>query len=217
MTLLAIHNKVKASANRGTTLDALIPDAVADAVKWLEATHTFLHMERFAEFEIDSDGEYPRTISMPTGWKSTNFLRLVLPGSNNNYFRYLREVDPIEVNSYAVDEHPQAYWRDGVEYFWLDGTPTQDYTGEISYNAYTVLPENTALSAKILDRYPRLVTASAIVLLGPDIRDDKMVERYKMQRDEWFQTVINAEEEAKIKNKDEAMQYGWQHREGQNA
>lgn len=203
MTISDFHEDLGLLAPRGSSIDSLLPIATKVGIRFIEDAHTFEYMNRYVEFTIDADAEYPRTISQPTNLKHVEFLRLVATSGD---FKYLEEVDPRDVNTKRIEE-PSAYWKDGKEYFWLDSTPDQDYEAEMGYKIYTVVPSDTTQSLWILDNMYELSLASCGAALANLIKDRKMRQEMVAMRDELMQGAINAQINADVNNSTAQMMY----------
>jgi hypothetical protein len=203
MLMSAFYTIVSGELQRGTSLDSIIPQKVADAVKFIERTHTFKHMERFVTFTLDPTQDYPRTYSCPQGLKSVVFMRIVL---SDGRFKYLPEVDPKDVLQ-TETKVPNAYWQDGMDYFWLDNTPDEEYDAELSANVYTTLPAANVEAPWIINNWSDLVLAQTMVEFGPKIRDEKVIAYYKGQREEKMQGAVLADAELREKNAPAEMIY----------
>lgn len=212
MSLADIHSRVSEEVKRGTKFDSsIIPSRVAQAVKWIERSHTFKHMERFKAFTIDSDATTPRAISVPSGFKAFGeygFLRIL---KSNNEFKFLTGIAPRQQTAIETAT-PEAFWMDGMDYFWLDNTPDEDYNAEISYVAYTTLPSDTSDSAWILDNMEDLIIAESMLLLAPKLElSEKGIKLWSKNRDDGLRSAILADEETRrTSDTDSEMVYGWE-------
>lgn len=195
MTLAEIYAQIALEAKRGTTLDSIIPAKVATAVRWIEETHTFKYMEKFSEVSLDADADYPNVVAVPAGFREMNFWRF-------------NRLDYQALNTERA-ELPSGYWQDGMEYFWIRSTPHQSFVSEMSWIADTVLPTDTSKTTFILTRHSELIVSQTMVLLGPTIRDDKAIQRYKSARDDLFASAINADTKMRMSNRDEFVDPDW--------
>lgn len=202
-TLAAFYAEISAEVRRGTSLDASIPRKVQQAVRWIESQHTFKHMEKYVELEILSTGTEPRALPLPAGFKSMLTWRILLESKYYNI---------IKVDAYDVSEidttRPKAYWQDGMDYFWLDSEPDQDYESEMNFIGYTTLPTDTAESPYIIQEFGALILYQTMVLMAPLMRDATTLQFYKGEREEMIKAAIDADVEARQSAETPSVQYG---------
>lgn len=224
MTTLAVfYTYVKGEAKRGTSLDDVIPRAVARAVRKVERLYTFKHMERFLDIYIPAAGVegIPNQVPCPAGFKSMQFWRLLNsdPTGQSNAVLYTRinKVDATDQSQLDTGA-PAGYWEDGYNNFWLDKTPDQDYSSEMGFIGYTVLPgdNDDSIDVPLLTSFEDVILYEAMIQLGPNIRDQEITAMYKMNRDESLKTVIDSDIENRQAGRSESMQYGWEFKEEVN-
>lgn len=217
-TLQEFYTLVSSEVKRGSALDSVIPAKVAMAVLWMEREHTFKHMDKLVTTTISSSAAQPRMIGIPGGFKKMNFWRLLLPVSGQvqgyNYAR-LTQVDGYDFTMVEVKQ-PKAYFQDGNSYFVLDSIPDQDYPSELSYVGRTVLPNDTAQSPDIIQRYPDLLLFQTMCYMSAPMRNDKVAAFYKPLRDESMKSAIDDDVEARQSARSESMKYGWEYTEDVN-
>lgn len=211
ITLGQFHSLVSAELRRGTVHDAVIPDYVRRAARWMERNHTFQYMRRFQSLTIDADATEPRAITLPcssTLFKGITFFRLV---PDDGDYIYLTKIDPRSVSTPEPDDDgtPKAYWLDGLDYIWLDRAPEEDYNAEMYSVQYTDWPTDTSVSTLwLLNSAEDVMIAQTILQMGPLLRDDQSMGRWKAIRDEALRTLLLAEEEVMFSNEVNVMKFG---------
>lgn len=213
-TLAAFHTKVSTEIRRGTTFDTNIPDKVQQAVAWIEGLHTFKHMEHYANLTIDSALASPRAIPLPTGFKSMKSWRIV---NSDGSYSNINKVEYYDVSKVDLAK-PTAYWQDGMDYFWLDNTPDQNYLTEMAYVGLTILPTDTSQSPYVTNNFEALILAQTLILMAPLLRSPEIVALYKPQRDELMKAAIDQDVEAReAGSSGDSMEYGAEFKEEINA
>lgn len=204
-TLTEMYSLVRDEVNRGTTFDDLIKTKVRQALKWVERTHTFKHMERYVELTIDPTDTYPRTVSVPSGFKSMDFWRMDIAANDK---RYLKKVDPKDVSTFDTDQYPTGYWMDGLEYFWLDNTPESSVACAMGYNKFTAFSTNEDLEVPAFTLLEDVVVAQTMVLFAPTLRMEAgLKQEYKNQRNEAMDSATLMDKEMRGNNTDDSMFY----------
>jgi hypothetical protein len=206
MNLGAFHALVSSTVKRGTTLDALIPDITRQAARWLERNYTFQYMHRYVTFSLDPTAGNPRAVPFPSvRVKSIRFVKLQ---DEDGLFHFMEKADPrqlIETET-AIPTH---YWLDAFDNIWFNNTPDKVYPAEMDYASYTDWVGLSASSTPWLTEHADdVLLALTVLLLGPVMRDDAMMARYKILRDEGLRTLLLSEEELESTNTNEVMQYG---------
>lgn len=209
MNLGQFHTLVSTSLNRGTTLDARIPDMVALAVLWFERNYTFKYMEKFKLLQVKAND---RTILMPSNVtiKAMKFVRFV--GGDGNY-NYVKKVEPEDVSGISMNgsqgQMPGKYWLVGNGTLVFAAIPPEDLSGEAMWYEFTDWPKSNNNSNHFL------LTAAADALLAQTLlnmaafvtRDARMVEGYKLMRDEAINTLTRSEDENKFGSEVLQMEY----------
>lgn len=201
-TLAEFYTKVSAELRRGTSFDSVIPMKVAQAVRWMEMQHTFLHMEKFGTVSIPAG---VRNIGLPAGFKSMFFWRLIRADGG---FRYLPKVSPKDLDSVET-AMPKAYWQNAKFETWLDSTPDITYSSERSYVGYSVLGAPDT-SPEVLQLYEQVIFHQTCTLLSTTMRDGGFGGAHKGLRDEAMKAAIDADVEERQSNESPAVRYGWE-------
>jgi len=216
VTTAEFYAEVSAEVRRGTSLDTHIPRKVRQAMRWMEEQHSFLHMERFATMILTADATYPRTIALPSGYKSMNFWRIKQNVSDTGApdavgaFAYLTRIDPHDQISVDVD-CPTAYWQDGMDYFWLDNTPDKDYSAEMSYVAYSTLPSDLTQSPYILQNFEGILLHKTCALMAPLMRDKDFKIFHQDELNGAMKSAVDADVEARQSDQIQSVQFGSQY------
>lgn len=209
MNLGQFKSLVSTALNRGTTLDARIPDMVALAIQWFERNYTYKYMERFKLLQVKAGD---RTILMPTNVviKGMKFLRIV--NSDGNY-SYVDKIEPEDSSGISMngtsDQIPGKYWMVGNNTLVFAAVPPSDLSGEAMWYEFTDLAKENN------DTQHYLITAAADALLAQTLlnvsafvtRDARMLQGYKAMRDEALNTLTRSEDENKFGSESMEMQY----------
>jgi len=208
MNLGLLHTEIGASLGRGDALQARIPGFVRRAVQWLEQNYTFKYMERFALLEVDADADTPRYVTLPHGKvKRIQFVRRLVTEGTDKLYSYILAKEAEEIR--AVSEGmPTYYWLDGVSGLVLDSTPTEDFTCEVSYVAYTAWPEDLNSSPWLVENAEQLLIDLTLFRIAVDQRDDAMMQRYSTPFKMSLDALITADVDARQGNRSEKLIYG---------
>ena len=211
-TLAEFYTLVSSEIRRGTSLDTHIPKKVQQAVRWMEEQHTFRHMEHYAALTLPSTGTQPRAIAIPTGFKKMLGFRGILDDQGDGEYFDLTKIDFYDISRIETDR-PSAYWQDGMDYFWLDNTPDQDYDAEMAYVGFTVLGTVTSAEPYVIQNFEGIVLDETMIRMAPLMRDPAVVGLYKPNRDEMMKSVIDTDIEGRQSWQSESAQYGWEVKE----
>lgn len=207
LTLGDFYTTVRDALGRGTALDAVIAANVRKSVRWIERNVDpgYLYMQKFGTLTLTSSGTYPHVIDVPhQRMKAILFFRLV--GDDNDY-TYLHKIDPREVNELDTAQ-PAGYWLDGTTRIILDAKPDEDYTAEmqwVEYSSWNIAETHTHW---LLDNAEDLLFAQTMLAMAPYTRDPKLVQTYKLLRDEALVTLEGARINTDTENADYTMNYG---------
>lgn len=211
-TLTEFYALVSAEVRRGTSLDTHIPRKVQQAVRWMEEQHTFRHMEHYASLTLPSTGNQPRALGIPTGFKQMLGFRGILSDEGAGEYFDLPKIDFYDVSRIEV-ARPNGYWQDGMDYFWLDNTPDQDYDAEMAYVGFTVLGTTLSAEPYVLQNFESIILDETMIRMAPLMRDPAVVGLYKGNRDESMKAVIDTDIEGRQSWRSESVQYGWEVKE----
>ena len=206
-TLAEFHTELAAALKRGSTLDARIPLYVKRAAREIEKNHTYLNMETFGEFTLDSSATYPRVVQLPAGEdliKEVLMFRYIV--SSDSSFVYLYGVDPRRIVSFE-EGAPTGYWRQGNTNLVVDTTPDVDYDCEILWSQFTDWPTDTSAEPRMVDHEASLLMAETLLAFAKFLRDPKMRMEYQTDRDEAFRLSVEADLQAREANTQNASGY----------
>jgi len=203
MLISAFHTLVADEIKKATALAPLIITKTRQAVAEVQRRHNFIMLERFVTMTIDHTVTTPRAVSQPPGFKRMKFWRIA---ETDGSFTYVRKVDPEQVTEVASG-NPTGYWLDGGDYFWFDNTPAANIAMEMSYTQNTDMTVATSTDVPFLDKYEALMLAETIVMLGPQVRDDRMVARYTKARDVLMLDAIREDTDRREAWDDAVMMY----------
>ena len=216
MSLADFYSRVSAEINRGAAYDGDIPYYCRLAVRWIERNWSFTYMERFVRFSLKADATYPRSFSIPPGLKDIRFVRLFpatldtngdldISQTETGTAIPLYQVEPGEIKTIRTGV-PEAFWRDGYEYFWLDKVPAEDYIGQMTYYRYTEWPEDTSETPLLLEHGEDLLLARTIIQMAPRLRNPVLRDMYMPIFAEGLRTMIQADEELAQSNRRDYIQ-----------
>lgn len=136
ITWADFYQMVRDEANKGNTLDEIIPNKVWQSLRVLEQNESYKWNEKLLQFTIRMDSDNPNIIRLPDDFKSVVSLS-ISTSEFNNCHRTLQEQSPDEF-SFSRSEAPYGFWIQNNEYIWLDGAIKEDIEGFLWYNAFTL-------------------------------------------------------------------------------
>lgn len=197
---------------RGSSFTAQAMAALRQAALWIEQNNTLTYMQRVGTVTVRADADRPRVVAFPTHrLKAFRFARAVL---DSGEFQYILKVDPSVIASISGGI-ANYFYLDGMNSMILDATPSEDYDIELAWVEYTDWPVTASLPEGISSWEPWLLTngepaliAQAMVILGTSLRDDGLIARWQLRRDEGMKALLNAEYELSQGNADNRVIYG---------
>lgn len=203
MQLSDIVTDIQDEINKGDSVtDAQVQSKIRDALTYLELTHSWAAMDRFVCFDLDTTANEPRVLPIPSGLKAIEFVRLSLTTG----FQYLNEVKARDVTKIEVDV-PQGYWKDGMEFLWLDNTPAEDYAGEMSYVQFTPWDASDTFEPWLFQVAAPLIKYQALLFLSVFLREPELGTMYKGFRDESLKAALDMNEQLEYSNQSNQMQF----------
>lgn len=194
-TLGEMHEMVRLSLQKGTTLDTVIPSRVRQAARWIERNRSYQYMKRIGQVSIDLSSEFPWAVEMPSStWKSIETVRIV--GSDGAYY-------PLTLNpNYGLQlsfesGRPTTYTLDGTERLLFDCNPDEAYYVEIFWTQYTSWPTAESSTNWLLENAEDLLLYQTMLHMALFLRDDRMAATYLGGRDEALRT-LHLEEEDRV-------------------
>ena len=139
ITWADFYAAVRDEANKGKTLDNIIPQKVFQSLRTLEQNYSYKWNEVLLKFLIRADSDNPNLLELPNDFKSLIALNLSTSGFEN-CMRSLQEQDPSEF-SFSAFKTPYGFWNQGNRILWLDGNVKEDTDGFLWYNRFTLKDE----------------------------------------------------------------------------
>lgn len=139
ITWADFYAAVRDEANKGKTLDNIIPQKVFQSLRTLEQNYSYKWNEVLLKFFIKADSDNPNLLELPNDFKSLIALNLSTSGFEN-CMRSLQEQDPSEF-SFSAFKTPYGFWNQGNRILWLDGNVKEDTDGFLWYNRFTLKDE----------------------------------------------------------------------------
>lgn len=208
MNLGEFHTAVSTALNRGTTLDARIPTMVAMAAQWIERNYTFKYMEKFKLLQVK---EGDRTVLLPpaTIIKGMKFLRIL---DDAGEFFYPRKIEPEDATGVGMQPTsstvPASYYIVGNHTLVFTGVPTEDLNGEAMWWEFTDWPIKADSNHFLLSAAADVLLAQTLLNMAAFVlRDARMVEGYKLMRDEGMNTLTRTADEMAYSGQSAEMQY----------
>lgn len=130
------YEMVRDEANKGSTLDKIIPNKVWQSLRTLEQNESYKWNEKLLQFTIKKDSDNPNILKLPEDFKSVVSLS-ISSSAFENCQRTLQEQSADEF-SFSKSKEPYGFWIQNNEYIWLDGAIDSDVDGFLWYNAFTL-------------------------------------------------------------------------------
>ena len=127
---------VRDEANKGDTLDAVIPNAAYRAIRTLEQNWSYKWNEKLLQFSIEEESDNPNILELPSDFKSMVSMNISTSDFENCY-RNLQEQDPSKF-TFSKASEPYGYWIQNNRWVWLDGMVEGGTKGFLWYNSYTL-------------------------------------------------------------------------------
>lgn len=199
MNLGAFHTDISRTLRRGTSQDALIPDMVRRAARWLEENYSFDYMRKFGEVNLDPLAAEPERIDFPTDRvKSINFVRFpTMTGVGiSQAYSYIEQVSPEDVSStdFGVIS---GYWLDSNAIV-LDGIANQAIPLQYSWYEYTDWPVDGAATPRLLQIGEKALRHQTFVEFAGELKDARMGEHHNTELQKALSTMLRAQEEKRI-------------------
>jgi hypothetical protein len=198
MDLGTFKDNIRLEANKGSSLDSIIPAKIRQAAFFLEDNYDLPYMRRFVEFSTSA-----RSFQQPERIKAIEWLRLV---QKDGYFRYLPHVESQDI-SRRRDAEPEGWWLDANEYLWFDNAPTEELTFEMVYTRFTDWPTDDDASPWLLRFGEQAMVGQTMLLLLPYMREVELGQSYKLMRDEALNTMLRRVDEHNFSAAEMRMRY----------
>lgn len=127
---------VRDEANKGDTIDGVLPNAVYRAIRSIEENWSYKWNEKMLKFFIEDNIDNPNLIELPEDFKSMVALNLSTSDFAECY-RNLKEQPP-EDFAFSKIKEPYGYWNQANRWIWLDGLVKGGTSGVLWYNSFTL-------------------------------------------------------------------------------
>lgn len=202
MQLSTLVADLQDEINKGSSVtDAQVRRHIQHTYNLLELQHSWAYMDHFVTFSVDLAAENPRVLPFPLRPKSFEFIRVV---KTDGTFQYLNEINPRDMDK-IEDGLPTCYFKDGVEYMWMNKTPKEAYNMEMSYVRFTEWSDDDTFEPWLMAYASPLVKYQALVYTSPFIRELEMSSAYEKLQAQAFEATLNANEELEYKNQSMRM------------
>lgn len=204
-TLGELHDMVRQSLQKGTTLDTVFPSRVRQAARWIERNRTYQYMKRIGQVQIDLASEFPWAVEVPSStWKSIDLVRIV--SESGAYYPLVLEPNYGLQLTFETGK-PSSYTLDGTERLLFDCNPDAAYYVEIFWTQYTSWPVADSSTNWLLENAEDLLLYQTMLHMALFLRDDRMAATYLGGRDEALRTLHLEEEERVNSNTSLSMIY----------
>lgn len=199
------YEMVKDEANKGDTLDKVIPSKVFQSVRTLEQNWSYKWNEKMLQFTIPSDSETPNILELPPDFKSLVTLN-ISSSDFENCQRTLQEQPP-EGFSFSKSQEPYGFWIQENKYLWLDGMVEGGTSGILWYNAFT-LPDlmKDNFTAPILKYGVQALLGMTMQNLAAYCREPSWFDSYGRLTEIGIKTMHIAD--AELRRASETQQFG---------
>lgn len=130
------YDMVRDEANKGDTINGVLPNAIYRAIRSIEENWSYKWNEKLLRFFLNPDVDNPNLLELPDDFKSVVALNLSTSDFSECY-RNLQEQGPEDFTFSKVRE-PYGYWNQANRWIWLDGTVEGGTSGMLWYNAFTL-------------------------------------------------------------------------------
>jgi hypothetical protein len=203
MILSEFHDLVRDSAKRGDTIDTLIPRYVKMAVTWIERNWSFKYMEQLATLRLVAAD---RVVELDRYIKGVKFVRFTPFGDIADY-TYLSPVDNVNVVK-PESGVPAEFYILGHNKLVFNPIPDIAYEGEVELTAFTDWPTADDSRHYLLDIGTDLLLSQTLMMLAVTIlRDPKMIEGFRVLREESIRTMLSTDDEMRYTGADLRMGY----------
>lgn len=192
-----IADAVSRIVKRGNSLDDSIPLAIATAGKWFERNNSHKYMEVHRITKLDPKATTPWVVETPTPIKRPRFVRVLCRGSDGSIeFARLRAVDGEELSRIDVGP-PRAFWISGTQQINLNSIVSKPTELEMLYFGYSSWPlgiteeKDREFNNWLTEFGDDFLIWAAINELGTELRNDQLLARSRIKRDEALKTLEN--------------------------
>lgn len=145
LTWADFFKMVEDEANKGRTLEKIIPEKVFQALRTLEQNESYKWNEVLMKFQINPDSDNPNVLELPDDFKSLIALNISTSGFEE-CLDSLEGLDP-HTFSFSKKASPSGFWIQNDKVLWLNSVPEETLDGCLWYNRITqrdeLIPENS--------------------------------------------------------------------------
>ena len=134
-TWAEFYEAVKLEANKGDTLQEVIPIKAYLALHTLEQNWSYKWNEKLLKFLVDPNSENPQILELPADLKSIITCKVSSSGFTE-CSRELALLDPSDFE-FGNNSEPDGYWLQGDSYLWFSAGVEAGMSGALWYNAFT--------------------------------------------------------------------------------
>ena len=204
MQLSEIRTDMRDELNKKTITDDQIDTQIRNALNLLEMENSWEYMDRFVTFNFDTTSSQPRALIMPKGLKSIEFFRII---KDDGKFKYLDEKSPLDFTSVET-AIPEAYFKDGMEFLFVDNIPDKDYPVELSYSQFTVFSNEDTFEPWIFLTAHTLIKYNALLLMASGfLREPELGATYEKFATRALKAALDMNFELKYSNQPMQMQF----------
>lgn len=196
MTVEEFLAELRRTAKRGTALDADLPDAFRDAIRFLEANYNWHYMRQTKTIDVTS-GQSSLALDDEAPYRLKSIQKLGVVQTSNEWY-YLKQVDPGDFST-TEGSRPAGFIMSKNPTGWtleFDTAWAEDVT--LQYWGYYYTVPSGALSQEgfwLLENQPALVKAKAMTYLGASMRDPQLVAMYNEMWMAEIATMVQADGE----------------------
>jgi hypothetical protein len=134
------YDLIRLEANKGSTLDELIPLKVFQAVRSLEQNESFKWNEKLLQAKIDSTLDNPYLLELPSDFKSPITLNI----STTEFGECMDTLEMQDPEDFAFGSEGSpafGYWLQNNRWIWLPKSLADGTSVAFWYNAFTLKSE----------------------------------------------------------------------------
>lgn len=200
MNLGELHALVRETIKRGTAYDSFIPTYVKMAVLFLERNYNFLYMQQLVNIQMTAGD---RIVEIPRYIKGVEFVRFT-SGADYSYIGITEARSQIR----PAEGTPVEFWKLGHNKLVFNPIPQEGYLGEALLTAYSDWPTADTSRHFLLDMATDVLLGQTMLQMAATVmRDSRMVEGFKLMRDEGLNTLLRAEDELRYSGVDLSLGY----------
>lgn len=185
---------VKLEANKGNTLDEIIPEKVYVALHNLEQNWSYKWNEKLLKFEIDPNSENTQLLELPPDLKSIITCKV----SSSDFAKCSRELSMLDPSDFEFgnNSEPDGYWLQGDSYLWFSAGVQAGMSGALWYNAFTLKEDmNREKTSPMLKHGYQALLGMTMQNLAAFCREPRWMQDYAALTEIGVKTLHIADEE----------------------